>query len=269
MFLGKAIDSIMKNKIGLLRFMVLYLWFGPFKKLFRAIMRHTVGKNNRVILGPLKGMLFTSRALEILGIYEAHVQEALCDNLKEGDIFYDVGANVGYFSLLGLKLVGPKGYVYAFEPLPDHVTTLRHNMYSNGFSNYTVVPDAVSNFVGKSDFYLEGGGRSETSSFTPRLGGIPLVVNTITLDAFVKKTPWPNVIKVDVEGAEVLVLQGALQILSKASAPIWIVEIHTKEHDDLVREILSRHGYHINTLRSFYKTKRVYPLHVIVHKTLR
>ena len=83
-----------------------------------------------------------------LGVYEMPVQKCLARELGPGDVFYDIGANAGFFSLLGSKCVGEKGHVFAFEPLPENIGAVRSQVQVNNLTNCTVVEAAVSDSVG-------------------------------------------------------------------------------------------------------------------------
>lgn len=72
--------------------------------------------------------------------YEPHVNDELSNLLREGDVFVDIGANIGYFTLMGASLVGPNGYVYAFEPHPDNCKSIQMSLDANLYKNVTVYP---------------------------------------------------------------------------------------------------------------------------------
>ena len=74
-----------------------------------------------------------------IGNNELPVQEAIEGWLQPGDIFYDIGTNVGFFMVIAARKVGKNGHVYAFEPLPANVEVIRHNIMMNGFKNITLL----------------------------------------------------------------------------------------------------------------------------------
>lgn len=100
------------------------LWWGPSRRLFRSFIHRTIGRSNRIFLGPAKGFMISSGPVHKLGIYEYHLQSEIIKYLDVGNVFYDIGANVGYFCLIGSKQVGDTGQVYAFEPLPQNIARL-------------------------------------------------------------------------------------------------------------------------------------------------
>ncbi len=83
------------------------------------------------------------------GNNEWHVQEALAKYLRPGDVFYDIGANVGFLTVIGARLVGAGGHVIAFEPVPENAAAVRHNCALNGFGNVRIFEMAVADEVGK------------------------------------------------------------------------------------------------------------------------
>jgi FkbM family methyltransferase len=241
------------------------LWWGPFRRPFEAVVRRSLKRRTRILFGPLKGEAFTGGLSQILGIYELHLQEAIADKLREGNVFYDIGANNGFISLFGAKMMGERGQVYAFEPLPNNFEQLRKVVRDNKLSNCEPIQRAVSNSVGTAELYLEDDVATATPSLTNKGGGGKgLSVHTTTLDAFVSEHRWPNLIKLDVEGAEALVLQGALTVLSSDKAPTWIIEVHSLECDSAVNELLGSHNYHVKDLGSFRRNE--YPRHIIAWK---
>lgn len=181
------------------------LWYGRFRRPFRALLRRLVGRCSRtqVRLGPLKGYHFINDGWlspYSLGIYELHVQYAMLGVLRRGDVFYDVGANNGFLSLLAAKTVGLEGHVYAFEPLPDNAQRLVQLMSENHVENYTLLPEAVSEKPGTVKMFL--GDSGSTPSLVQGCRGHSITVNATTLDEFALENRPPNLIKVDVEGAE-------------------------------------------------------------------
>jgi FkbM family methyltransferase len=189
-----------------------------------------------------------------LGIYEMPIQECLARELRPGDVFYDIGANAGFFYLLGSRCVDSNGQVFAFEPLAENAQTIRQQLTLNDVTNCTVVEAAVTDHVGQVQFF-EG---SECS--TGHLGreeatrGMKSIVRAITLDAFTKTAPAPNFVKVDVEGAEALLLKGAQHLLKADKPPTFLVEVHGEKLEATTRQILERQGYRIRYLK--YREKR-------------
>jgi len=179
------------------------------------------------------------------GSGEPAVQAMLAEQLQPGMVFYDLGANIGMFSLLAAQILGVNGRVFSFEPDPEVAARLRRNVARNGFSNLTVVEAGVWSSSGDVNFVPAGAASPDhgTGSFVgsgAAVAGIP--VRCVALDDFLADAPPPDAIKCDVEGAEVEVLQGAAQLLEKHH-PWLLCEIHSEANGRAAREFLDRLGY--------------------------
>jgi FkbM family methyltransferase len=185
-----------------------------------------------------------------LGTYEPELQDALRDWVKPGWVAYDVGANIGYISLLLARTVGSKGSVFAFEALPTNLERLRVNMSLNpSASKITVVPAAVTNILAQVRFMVgpSGGmGKVEGSAGRQEKYNQIIEVAGITLDDFVytQAQPVPQVIKIDIEGGEVLAFPGMHRLLVEKK-PLLFLELHGFEASKVVWEILTQAGYTI------------------------
>jgi FkbM family methyltransferase len=241
-------------------------WHGPLRKPLRAIARRLIGQNSQVVWGPLKGLRFSGQELIYrLGIYELHVQYALRELLRAGDVFYDVGANNGYFSLLGAQCVGINGIVFAFEPLPQNARRAQMLMAENNIGNYQLVQEAVSNRSGTVEFYLGDDDNPHTPSLMRDRRNRSLTIRTTTLNDFVADHRRPALVKMDIEGAEMMALEGATKLLADANAPNWLIEVHSGEIDQQVRGVLLKHEYQLRTLPAPLPGKQ-YPNHIVAIK---
>jgi FkbM family methyltransferase len=138
------------------------------------------------------------------GIYEEETTRYFKENIKEGDVVFDVGANLGYYTLLFARLVGSTGVVYAFEPDPEIFEILKSNVEKNGYDNVILYNVAVSDVVGETEFHIAF--RHNQSSLIKSDFTIDTIrVPTITLDSL---KIYPDFVKIDVEGAEYKVLCG-------------------------------------------------------------
>jgi FkbM family methyltransferase len=196
------------------------------------------------------------------GLYELPVQRALGEALRPGDVFIDIGANVGFFTILGASLVGPSGSVYAFEPLAENAEAVRRNAALNGFDHVVVREEAISDASGEARIYLtehEGGATLCSTGIVPTDVEGETVVERRALDQLIA---WgelrpPNVIKLDVEGAELEALRGMNETLIRHRPQILYEvddgdrQVLERRHAD-VREFLSGLGYHIVPLESSY-----------------
>ena len=189
----------------------------------------------------------------LLGEGEGPTQKLLEQRLRPGMVFYDLGANIGLFSLVAARLVGPAGKVVSFEPDPETAARLRRNLERNGFQNATVVEAGVWSSSGKQAFHAadesspdHGVGRFERAT----AGEGSSLVECVALDDFIASV-WrpPDAIKCDVEGAEVEVLRGGREML-RSRRPWIVCEIHSAANGDGVRKILSDAGYRIDAVDS-------------------
>jgi FkbM family methyltransferase len=180
-----------------------------------------------------KGLRFNaggSAAGYLLGTWQPSMQVALGNLIRDGETFYDVGANVGFFTVIGARLAGPAGKVVCFEPVPDNFRQIRHNAMLNNFTNIEVVETALGSADAELPFWTSAeptwGKLAATATAPDKLiGEIKVAVkrlDSILGDADLRS---PQVIKIDVEGAEVDVLSGALETL-QAYRPRLLIELH-------------------------------------------
>jgi len=143
-------------------------------------------------------------------------------HLREGMTVMDVGANLGLYSLLISRAVGPSGKVYAFEPVPEIFARLKEHITLNNATNVIPVPIALSDEKGTAKMSVKGGG----SSLFRRVSDEFVEVQVERLDDFVEREKIERVdaIKIDVEGAELRVIRGADKTIRR-DKPILMVEI--------------------------------------------
>ncbi len=181
------------------------------------------------------------------GDYEPWLQELLREQLRPGDCFYDVGAHTGFFALIATTFLGPSGKVVAFEPDPDNAASLHANLAKNSITQVMVVQAAVWSSAGHLTFQraLEDSNRTQ-GQIVARQESNPgkIEVRAIQLDEFVfaEGNPAPQLIKMDIEGAEWEALQGARALLERAK-PKLLCEIHHPEQIGIIQEYLQRLGY--------------------------
>ena len=158
--------------------------------------------------------------LSIYGIHGTHDFKIIKNNVKDGDNVIDLGANIGYFTLILAKLVGPTGKVFAFEPDPRNLALLKKNVEYNNYKNVIIVPKAVSNVNDKCTLYTGQKTFGQNKIYKPKKTKtqkfIPIDSETVRLDDFFKTNGLLDkisFIKIDVEGAEFLALSGMKEIL--------------------------------------------------------
>lgn len=150
--------------------------------------------------------------------FETTEIEFVRQSLQPGNVFLDVGANAGAYTIIAAKEVGTTGHVYAFEPGVRELSLLRHNIAINNLTNVTVIEKAVSNYKGTTKFAISQDGAmnslAETNHPQQKIAEWQ-TVEIISLDDFVEDFGVQKLdfIKIDVEGAEHLVFEGAKNLL--------------------------------------------------------
>jgi FkbM family methyltransferase len=171
------------------------------------------------------------------GSFERGKMDLLCGMIAPGECFWDIGAHKGYVSLLASRLVGQRGRVYAFEPAADNLGFLRRHLKWNRADNVTVFPFAIADQDGQEWF---GGG----SSLSLKLGGGGEVVEVRSIESLLEREGLraPTFLKIDVEGAEARVLQGAGESLYAPDRAI-LVATHSKQSFEECSSILKQGGF--------------------------
>ncbi len=189
-----------------------------------------------------------------LGTYEPDLQQALQTLARPGMVAYDVGANIGYFTLLLVRLVGEAGQVFAFEPLPANLERLRGHLAMNGLAQTVeVVPAAVGDEMGQARFLVHASramGKVQGAAGRNVRYEEALQVPLISLDAFVYEqgNPAPDLVKMDIEGGEVLALAGMHRLL-RQTGPLLLLELHGAEASRTAWSTLQEAGYSLHHMR--------------------
>lgn len=198
-----------------------------------------------------------------LGTYEPDLQAALADLAVPGSIIYDVGANIGYMTLMLANCTGPEGYVFAFEPLPENQERLSRTIELNGLNDrIAVVKKAAGRTTGRTQFWVHA------STSMGRIGPAKdnagdthgdnsyqrsIEVELVSLDDFIyrENNPAPDVVKLDIEGGEVEAMPGMRNML-REHRPLMFVEIHGTEAGQVVWHELVEAGYGLYWMREGY-----------------
>jgi len=153
--------------------------------------------------------------LSVHGVVEPFETEIVKKEIKEGDVVLDIGANIGYYSLIFAKLVGKEGKVFAFEPEPENFALLKKNVEINGYKNVILVQKAVSNKTGRTKLYLCEESAGDHSIYELN-GRQSMEIEVIRLDDyFIDYDGKIDFIKIDVQGAEGEAIQGMPNLLNK------------------------------------------------------
>jgi len=204
----------------------------------------------RIVQGPLRGkkwIVGSSIHGCWLGSYEHEKQRIFRSHVRSGDVVYDLGANVGIYTLLASVLTGPSGRVYSFEPVPRNLRFLQKHLELNRIANVNVMDLAISSNDGCGQFDL---------GHTPLTGRLLLSrppnvldVRTAALDTLVfsGQIPPPNVIKCDIEGGEAEALRGARRTLNQYRPTVFLATHGERVHAECCR-ILTELRYRLASL---------------------
>lgn len=167
---------------------------------------------------------------------DVRIAEYLIKNLEEDNVFYDIGANYGFYSMLAEELV-PRGEVHVFEPVEQVFSYLERNFGGNVFLNKVAVSDATGESAFYESYSAASSGMStlrEDVSRNDEKTFRPVRVATVTLNDYIKNHRPPTVIKIDIEGAEYKALSGAREMLIKRRPKIimevWLAPSMNREH---------------------------------------
>ena len=216
------------------------------------------GKYYKIRFGKFKGLKSYYRKdinfHTLMGLLETDSMEALGKLLRQFDfldkdiVVADVGANLGYYSMYFAKNLTAKSKIYAFEPSVSILDVLHKNIKINGITNVEIVEAACSDRNGTVEFYIgrnhhtssmleSWAGNSETGTLTK--------VRSISIDEFFSKgenREYPDLIKMDIEGAGVYALKGC-DLCLQTKRPLILMESHTPEEDFAIGDLLRNYNY--------------------------
>lgn len=188
-----------------------------------------------------------------LGTSEPLIQDVFAEQIPSGGVVWDVGANVGFYTLIAARLVGD-GKVVAFEPLPANQEAIRRNIALNELANVQLIGVALSDAEGTAELEIHASptwAKLDTSVDTAFKRGTDIAgrvrVELSTLDAQLAHAAAPDLVKMDIEGAEVAALRGASKLLSE-HRPTLICELHGTNR--AVTELLESKGYEVRTIET-------------------
>ncbi len=225
---------------------------------------------------PSQSMRNTFRAYASNRIHEPQTTELIKSLVKKGDVVLDLGANIGYFTLLAAKLVGEKGRVFSFEPEPTNFKYLTKNIQLNNYTQVKAMQNAVSQKSGeKIKLFIceyESGHHTinQPNGIKDYGGGkhIAEIVNsieieTVSIDDLYKnviKTPV-NFIKMDVEGAEMLALLGMEQTIKESKSLKMVIEFFPllikdmgNSPEEFAKKLLKDYGFSMYVVSGEYSS---------------
>jgi FkbM family methyltransferase len=194
------------------------------------------------------------------GWYEPEPTELLKKLLKKGMVVIDVGANIGWYTLLSAKIVGPNGLVLSYEPEPRNYSLLRKSIDENKFTNIRTFQSCVSNVIGEKTLWLASENLASHSIIMQRSDkGIP--VKSTTLDSIIDNFSFQTIdlLKIDAEGAEPEIIEGGMRSLMESRIENIIMEWDPKvwiSRVGLMNKLLDKFEIH-QFIRSPFLVKRV------------
>lgn len=205
--------------------------------------------------------MYISECIKRYGIWEPTETDYLLDNLAAGDTYIDIGANIGYFSIIAADIVGPEGKVYAFEPDTQNFAMLDLNMATNHFRNAKLVQAAISDRpgIGALDRSSENMGDHRVWSVDGSTG-TPIKMEVLDPAIVNDRTT----IKIDVQGWEGKVILGNLPAVTKARRvifeffPLWVAQ--NGDDPETVLQAFIDHGFTLKLISDADKTVTPYTI---------
>ena len=253
--------------------LVKFLHLRPiFRKLYFYLVKPADGIF-RVQIGKINAQFYVSKPEELRSLEsdkegEGRVAELLIPHLKSGDIVYDIGANIGFYTVILGKAVGKKGRLIAFEPEKESYVRLQNNLKLNELTNVYMFQKAIGDKTSEAKLYLgqTTGNFSLVKTYEKEIGS--QIVEIVNGDQFIKERnlPIPKLVKIDVEGYEYSVLQGLSNTLSHPNCEIICCEIHPRLllsgiTGERILELIKSFGF-----KKFDIYKRTNDYHLIAYK---
>ncbi len=221
---------------------------GLLRSVGRGVAKALPKRDYPVLFGPLKGARFIlgsfagegGGASVFLGKSEPEQTNYFAREVGEGSVVFDIGANVGFYTVLASRLVGKSGKVISFEPVDTIFEMLKSHVELNNCSNVTLEKLACSDASGTKTFFL---GPNIAMGSLHEVGGEEITVTTTSIDEFVaRENVLPDFLKIDVEGAEMEVLRGGRKTITDAKPGIFL-STHSSELRDECKAFLGDLGY--------------------------
>ncbi len=221
-------------------------WLG---KLLRMPLR-VIPKNAvlPILQGPGRGLKWIVRSYNHgcwLGSYDFEKQVVLREIVRPGDVVYDIGAHVGYFSIIFGKLVGATGAVYAFEPVEENYNFILQHIAINKLTNVWATNAGIAASSGTACFAT----LNHTATYHRTDSG-PVRVSVYNLEEYVRdnRLPAPDLIKMDIEGEEMYVIPSILDFVVRHRTKL-LISTHDNGSAGVLGKLLSANGYSVRPLQ--------------------
>jgi len=217
MKIKKAIFLIFKKGVKIISGHSLTRFY-PIEVVYRFLLSHLRDSNSPIDVLDHKMFLdpIDTLGLSLRGYYEQYETEIVKGEIKKGDVVLDLGANIGYYTLIFAKLVGESGKVFAFEPEPANFSLLKKNMEINGYNNIILIQKAVSDRDKIIKLYLHKYNKGAHTIYKSYDNQEFVEIKTVKPDDYFENYNGKiDFIKMDIEGSEGLALQGMSKILEK------------------------------------------------------
>ncbi|MFZ0452107.1 MAG: FkbM family methyltransferase [Ignavibacteriaceae bacterium] len=234
--------------------------YKPIRKIYNSIGRYN--KQTEILIDKNKIKFWTPTYylddyVKNLAGEEQFLNEILL-RLNEHNVFWDVGANIGFYSIVAAKIKDTNGKIFAFEPEPKTFSLLRKNIELNKMNNITSLSIALGDTDGDKLLYPSDTPNFGAHSFVQRTDyrvkkkGIKININTADKLIDEMKIDVPDIMKIDVEGAEILILRGMKRLLMNKKLKTIFCEIHVNllplfgSSEEEVLEIFRKENFHID-----------------------
>lgn len=226
-----------------------------------------------ILLGPARGLKIEidpklAEWAFVRGTYEKSVTKTICETCQPGWTVWECGTHIGYLTLILSRLVGPHGKVIGFEPDPENRSRTQRNVELNRFAQTLIVGKAIG---GAGDSIEFVSGEHQTSHIMGAYtGGLSLKqtekpdpnrvvrVDLTRLDDELQNQPQPQLIKLDIEGAELLAFDFAHRV-ARDVRPVWFIELHNPECEEAMWKFMETHKYKVYDIASGDQLKTYRP----------